>query len=233
MGASNYDDVVVARKAYGYLTQTAATKISRLIEPRPDGFARLCSLIYLVGANDHQLTLMRPFNRVSFTADAAAGQAVVNISADPGNYSAINPNCRTANNLIAANDFVVYRCADGTFVMDTVASVATLAITLTANVPTGGVKSGDPLWWFGIATDTNPHDAAANPTLLASATTTFTPSVDACRALGTIPDLAGGPTFGNGMNCPLILQSNNVTAAGFFVNVGVEYVHKSPLTKKR
>lgn len=229
---SDFSEVVIGRKAYGYKTQTAATKITQLIEPHQSGFTRLSALRYLVGANDHQLTLMRPFNKVTFTADAAGAQAVVNISADPGNYSALNPLCRTANNLIAANDFVVYRCADGTFVVDTVSSVATLAITLTANVPTGGVKSGDPLWFFGVAADVNPNNALANPILLGSATTTLTLVENEANCLGTIPDLGSGLSLGDGIYQPLILQSNNVTAAGFLELVGVEYVRRSPLAGK-
>ena len=212
----SYSIPVFTSKGYGKLTQSAGTVITRLVEPVKNAFTRLVSVWYTAGATAHTLTVMRPLNRVTFTAADAAGQAVVNISADPGNYTGI----RTADNTIAANDFVVYESADGTFVLDTVSSVSSLAITLTSNVPTGGVLVGGYFWWYGIITDTNPNDATAHPqyTLPASVTTYL--GTDAGEGIagfvGSIPgnQKAGSLINVNGKYEPLILHSGNATNAG-------------------
>src|SRR5258708_3059183 len=120
---NSYSEYPIGRRNYGRLTQNAGTVITRLIEPRQSAFTRIMSVFTKTSTTAPILTLMRPLNRTYFTADAAASQAVVNIAADPGDYPS---GVRTADNVIAANDFVVYEAADGTFVLDTVSSVATL-----------------------------------------------------------------------------------------------------------
>lgn len=138
-------------------------------KPGP-GIPHITTLIIDAGSTLHTLTIMRPFNFTTFTADANAAQAVVNIAADPGNYASNFkyplPNGMTApstaNNLIAANDYVVYQSAAGQYVMDTVSSVSSLAITMTTNLPTGGVKQGGLFWFFGVAADTDPNTNLAN-----------------------------------------------------------------------
>lgn len=214
---------VLGRRSYGKNTQTAGTIIKQLVEPWPNAWTRITGYRQTVSTTAHLLTLMRPFNLTTFSADAAAAQAVVNITADPGAYSAAGA-LATANNLIAANDWVVYEAADGTFVMDVVSSVSTLAITLTANLPTGGVKKNGKFWFFGIATDTNPNNNQANPRWNAAASTLFT--LSRADALGSIPD---HPllNLGKGRYQPLILQIDNGTAASTMESVGVEYVRKA------
>lgn len=217
---SNYGEYVVGRRNYGKLTQTAGTVITRLIEPHRDGITRLTGVQVKTLTTAHLLTLMRPCNRVRFTAAAAAGQAVVNISADPGVYPS---GVRAAANVIAAGDFVVYEVADGTFVVDTVASVSTLAITLTTNLPTSGVKSGGLLWWYGIVTDVNPNDAQTHPRWnLDASTATYLTRAD---GLTSIPDHKL-LDIGGGKYQPLILHIDNGTAASILESVGVEYVRK-------
>ncbi len=218
-----YEEYPVHQKVYGKITQTAATVIVKLVEPFPSCVSRITGIRYRVGANDHIITVMRPLNRVTFAADAAASQAVVSLSADPGVYNT-NGTLATANNVIAASDYVVYQAADGTFVLDTVASGTGTAPTLTTNLPTGGVKKGDPLWFFGIVTDTNPNDALAHTRFNALASSVVTFGRD--DQLGTIPDHKY-LKLGNGCFQPLIIHSDNVTAAGFLESVSVQYYRKA------
>ncbi len=133
----------------------------------------------LNGSTAHTFYIARPKNWTTLTADAAAGQAVVNIAADPGVYTTnyryplpgVTPSAglytypgRVANNVIAASDYAAYQLPDGTWVFDTVASVSTLAITMTTNVPTGGVKSGAPFFIFGVpGTDSDPATGQLDP----------------------------------------------------------------------
>src|SRR5581483_1491783 len=210
---------LVGTKGYGKLTQSAGTVITRLIEPRAGAFTHLSRLVYTAGTTAHTLTVMRCLNRTTLSADAAGSQAVINLTADPGAYSttgAKNGNTvRTANNVIAGGDYLVYQAADGSFIMDVVSSVATLAITMTTSLPTGGAKSGAPVWFFGVPGDTNPNDAQANPTwnLFASTTTVLggLPGDGVAGFTGTFDGLLLGMT---GVYEPLIIYSNNASNAG-------------------
>jgi hypothetical protein len=211
---------------HGKLTQTAGTVITRLVPPREKSFTRLTSVWYTAGATAHTLTVMRPLGKTFASAAAATSQAVINIERDPGAYSAIGT-VNTSNNAIAANDFCVYQTADGNYVLDTVSSVSTLAITMTTNVPTSTVLKGAPFWFFGIITDTNPNDNLAHPqyTLPASITTYLGSDAGEGVAgfVGTIPGLAITEWPLDGMNEPMILHSGNATNAGVLEKVSAIY----------
>lgn len=224
---------IMGMRGYGKLTQNAGTVITRLVEPMPNAFTRIVSVWYTASTTAHTLTVMRPLNVVTFTAAASAGQAVVNISADPGDYTGI----RTSDNAIAGSDFVVYEVADGTYALDTVSSVATLAVTLSNNVPTSGVLAGGKLWFYGIITDTNPLNAQAHPQFTLPASVTTYLGTDSGEGIaGFVGSIAppggtyGWPT-GTGINLtgryePLIVHSGNATAAGTIEKVTAIYTNR-------
>jgi hypothetical protein len=211
-------------KFYGRKTENAATAIVRLVEPLSGHFTRLVSLWYTCGSTAHYAAIMRPLNKTTVASAASASQAVINITADPGDYSTVpgGGTVRTSDNGIAANDYCVYQCNDGTYVVDTVASVATLAITMTTNVPTGGVAAGAPFWFFGIHSDTNPQDAQAHPkyNLYASVTTYLDNDAGFC---GSIKGITSGMT---GKGEPVIVYIDNATAAGYLEQVVAAYTSK-------
>jgi hypothetical protein len=203
-------------------TQTAATIIASPIVPFYDkalmasgvkvqGITHITTVCYTTGSTAHDVYICRPFNYTYFSAAAAASQAVVNIAADPGNYTS-NWNYppfpgtpSTANNLIAGGDYVMYQRADGTWCLDTVASVSTLAITLTTNLLTGGVLQGGLFYWFGIPTDTDPNTGQGQPNTLiaASQVRDKTWSDTTCGVVASLHD--GDPMF---------FYSANPTVAG-------------------
>lgn len=155
----------------GRKTATAATKINQLIQPRSNKKTKLTSFESTVGATAHTLTVLRPLNTTTVSAVVAAGSSTVILTADPGVYT----NKRTANNVIAANDFLVFEVPDGTFYFDTVSAVTvnadgTATLTMTTAVPTLGLKAGAKVWFMGVAADTDPNTAEAHPvfTLAAS-----------------------------------------------------------------
>lgn len=188
-----------AMQSWGKGRKTVAfgTKIDILVPPRQSKRTKLCKVSVTVAGTAHTLTVLMPLASTVLTADAAAGQAVINVAADPGDYT----NKSTADNPIAAGDYLVIQKPDGTYLMDTVASVASLAITMTTVLPTLGLKSGAKVWFMGVAADVSPQTAEAHPvfTLPASATT----SLEATQG-----SLAETP----GMGEPMILQENNATA---------------------
>jgi hypothetical protein len=205
-------------RGWGLLTQDADTKIVRLVTPRKNLYTHLLAATIKVGTTAHTLTVLRPLGKTTFSADAAASQAVVNITANPGDYTGV----RTADNSLAGSDRVVYRAADGTYVADTVSSISSLAVTLSTNLPTGGVTRGDPIWHFGIETDTNPNDALAHPQFTLAASTTVilgaTPGETVCGFCGSFD----GPVC-SGKEAPLLLIINNATAASVLENVVAGY----------
>jgi len=178
----------------GKKTATAGTKISVLVPPTQRGYTRISKIVYTAGTTAHTITVMRPIGRTTVASAAAAGQAVVNLTAQP-----------LASNAVAAGDFLaIRRAADGITRLYEVTSVASLAITMTANLATGeDLAAGDKVWFFGVAGDTNPADGEAHPGLTgtASATTTYT-------------DTDGGVVAGYAKDDPLVVQSNNATVAG-------------------
>lgn len=221
-----YNFPVGNAKGYGRKTENANTVITRLVEPVKNHITRLKSLTYTAGATAHLLTVMRPFGMTFFSADAAASQAVVNIVRDPGAYSSyctVTP--QTANNAIAGSDYVVFEMADGTFVVDTVSSVSSLAITLTTNLGTGGVKKGGRFWFYGTVTNTNPKDALAHPRYtLAASSQTILGGDNPFGFVGSIGGLPGSDM--DGTYEPLILQVDNGTNAGVLESVEAVYTQR-------
>lgn len=223
---------VFGKKGYGRKTATAGTKIVQLIEPMKDAVAHLVHVAINTLSTAHILTVLRPLNKTTTSAAAAASQAVINITADPGDYTGI----RTADNAIAAGDYCVYQCSDGTWVVDTVASVATLAITMTTNVPFA-VSSGAPFWFFGVETDTNPNDAQAHPryNLTASSLNQFG---DESASFGFQSAINGVYKSGSllhadmesGKGHPLILIIDNGTAASTIESLTVAYTDRAQTT---
>lgn len=180
---------------FGKLTQTAGTVISRLIPPKSGNITRLTKLVYTADTTAHTVTVCRPIGtRVKLSSGASAGQAVINLSADPG----------PSGNGIAANDFICLKHDDGVYRLHKVSSVSTLAITLTANLSVVA-SANQPVWFFGAIADTDPNIGEAHNSLrgIASATTTYEDA----------PDGAGLFASHNTFE-PLLVQSNNATAAG-------------------
>jgi hypothetical protein len=209
----------------GKATATGGTAFAQLVPPASElaefpagGMSKshtvITDLVYSYPITvTHALSLLRPLNWRTFSADAAGGQAVVNLTANPGSFSTAykyptrnNVAPRAANDLLVANDYVVYQCPDGTYVMDTVASISTLAVTLTNNLPTGGVKSGDMFWMFGVAGDIDPATGMAHPAF----------SVARAPAAAGIAFWHSAALFtALHPGDPLIFYSDNATTAGF------------------
>lgn len=183
----------------GGQTQTAGTVIRQLVPPNRLGYTRVTKVVYTCAGTAHTVTCLRPLGKTTIASAGAAGQAVINLTADPGVAAAYGG----ISNAIAANDLVAIRTAsDGITRLYTVSSVATLAITLTGNLSVA-VAAGDTVWFFGITTDTDGRTGAAHPALLppASATTTY-------------EDREGGVVASVAKDEPILVSSNNATAAG-------------------
>jgi hypothetical protein len=186
---------VVGGGGFGTLTQAFGTVISRLVPPRSGAFTRITKVVYTAAGTAHTITVMRHIGtRVKLTSAASINQAVINLSADPGN----------TGNAIAANDWIALRHDDGITRLHRVSSVSTLAITLTANL-TVAASANQPVWFFGAVGDTDPKIGEAHNALagIASATTTYEDAPDGAGLFSSHASFE-----------PILVQSNNATAAG-------------------
>lgn len=192
----------IAGNGDGGLTQTAATLIQTLIPPRPRAYTRITSFGYLDAGTAHTITFLRPLGRTVANGANAAGQAVLNLAADPGSAALIYGG---TVNAIATNDYIAVRESDGITRLYKVSSVATLAITLTANLAVGTV-GGESVWFFGITTDTDGRTGKAHPFLKGGA----------ASAVKTFTDRESGVISSIGTDEPIMVNSNNATNAGTF-----------------
>ena len=169
------------------------------------------------------LVFMRPLNWVTFSAVAAAGQAVVSISADPGLYSANRwrgggslPNGQsapsTADTAIASGDYCMYQSAAGDWVLDTAAgSISAGTVTMTTNVPTGGTLVGGLFYWFGPpGANTDPATNLACPSM-GSGFQTLGALINIADVNGLFHTLYSGD--------PAVLYDPNVTTVSVIENV--------------
>lgn len=198
-------------------TQTAGTAIVSTVPPRKWARTKITFLQYTSGGTAHTVTFLRELGRTKVTtAVAGAGTSII-LTQDPGLYSllpewvsrGITPS--TSNNAIAASDYFVVQLKDGTFYTATVSSATTNAdgtVTLTVSaIPAAGIAAGATFWFMGVAGDTDPHYNAVNPSVLppVTATTPFPASASG----------GGAPIVQSfHMESPIIVFSNNITAAG-------------------
>lgn len=185
---------------YGSKTTSAGTEFMRVAPPKAGAYTRINSLIYEAGATAHTVTMMVPIRKVKVATDAAAGQAVIRLSAVPVDLD---------GNKIAANDFLVVKDEAGIFGAYKVASVSGNSITITTSVGSADgsgfvnkVLANSAVWFYG-ATGDHPDRQI---TMKASTIT-------------TLPDAANGWATTSGRFEPIIVHSNNATNAGTLVAV--------------
>ncbi len=134
LGAYNYGFEVC-----DYHTEIAGTVIDETIQAKNNCRLALLYLAYLCAATAHTISLMYAKDNASYagssrnttSAAALSGQAVINVTTTPRD---------PAGNAAAASDIVAYQLTDGTWEFNTIASVATKAITHNANIT--GVDAG-------------------------------------------------------------------------------------------
>jgi hypothetical protein len=182
--------------SFAGLTASAGTAITALLPPRQRAFTRLTRILYRCGGTAHAIVVLKSLAQVTLTANAASGQAVINISSDPG---------------MAANKFVCVELADGTYHLGRVSSVSSLAVTLSANLP-AAASSGAKVWFFGLPGD-HPvsSQTTTRPTPVLGHTVTCTASI-----LNAWEDYGSGIAQSNNQEEPLMVHSANGTAAGTF-----------------
>lgn len=191
-------------------------------------YTHIDSLIYTAGSTAHDVYVMRPLNWAVVNGDVAANATVINLLTNPGAYStsgsykyklpadASVPSNVSSNN-IAANDYVAYQLRDGTWKLNTVASVSSLAVTVNTAVPNftgGGIEDGSILFFFGVSTDTVPQTGVAH-TYFTSVASTRTDLLASARPGVSFSSLNPGD--------PLMIYSANASNAGILSSVMGHY----------
>lgn len=195
-------------------TESADTAIKSVVKPGGDGErTKLSKLVYTAQGTAHTLTVLSPLAETYVTTAAAGGATSLLIARDPGNYSANatldgRPTPSVANNLIAANDFILVQQPDGNWLLTQPSAASTSGttgvVTLTVPaLPTGGIAANAKVYFFGATGDTNPQTGEAHPTFTLTASVTT-----------TIGDGNGAVAETPNDRQPLLLYSNNATAAG-------------------
>ncbi len=157
-----------------------------------NGVAHLTTINLLAvagGTTSHSLYVLRPKNFTYFPAGLAVNLTLIpnstatGIAADPGLYATkyryptagdpgttgiySTPPGQVADNAIAANDYVAYQLADGSWQLDLIASgTFGSSLTLTTGTPnrTGGaIPAMSPLFFFGAAADADPATGGVDP----------------------------------------------------------------------
>ena len=201
--------LLVGRKNNGKNTQTAGTIITSVIRPDPSGRGKsvITALSYLPGSTAHTLTVMRPQGSTLVTSAAAASQA--DIVLDSISLAKDYLGVSLAENL-AANDFIVVKHTDGTYGVYKISSIATLTLTLTANLAKA-VAADSQVWGLYEVGRTLGIEHTIFPTV---ASTLFAPAVD--------PSVGLAESFKVGE--PLVLHSDNATAAGVLNYLSAAYL---------
>ncbi len=191
----------------GKQSATADTVIQFVVPARNGCFTRLNKLSYTNQGTAQTFYVMRPLAATTITAAVAIAGTTLTLKRDPGAYAAnavqdgkAVPS--VADNLIAANDYVVLQCDDGIQRVIKVTSVSGLVLTVPSLV--GGASANARVWFFGAVGDTDPNSGLVHAvfTITVSVTSTYTDS------------------NGEGLICthnkgePLVLHSTNETAAG-------------------
>lgn len=202
--------VVRGRFSYKRVTQTAGTVITRLIDPKLVGAkTNITQLMYVSSTTQHTLTILKPLART--TASAAALAAATSLLVTSNAFR---------GDTIAASDYIVVQHSDGTFGAYLVSGVGgTGNLTLTIPALTAAVAAGGFVWIMG-ATGEAEHIVFSPPV---STTTRYQDSVSGIASSG-YRTVTGGTVYSrSGNDDPLLVHSNNATAAGVVESVSGYY----------
>lgn len=184
---------VVSGDGRGKLTQTAGTAIAFVTSARKDCWTQWDYMSYTNLATAHTVTCMRGVGpRLKLTEAVTASDTTWKVDSAPVDGG---------GNAVASGDYIAIELDDGSWLLDTVASLSSL--TITVNTGTGATQTagvGNRVVVFGVIGDTV-HDNS-DFAVAASATTTF--------AANTLGGALHRSRFGE----PLCFYDGNATNAG-------------------
>lgn len=193
----------------GYHTESAGTAIVEVIPPSGNGIVQVQRLVYTSAATAHTLYIMRACGQTTTVQGSLSGATTITLAqTDPGKATT------GADETLAASDYLVWQSQTGKYFADTVSSVSGSVVTL-SNALTADVLAGANVWAFmelGRATHTQ----------LKPAVSTTTEYIGIFQA--GIPIQQGLNFSRSGSGEPLLIISNNITAAGSIDYISGVYV---------
>jgi hypothetical protein len=192
------------------LTAAAGTPITFMAPPSREGYTLLTAFIYKAAGTEHTVTVMRSLEATTLSASEAAAATVIDVTAAPGTG--------TPAGLIAANDWVVIQLDDGNFFLVKVSSVSANAITIATALPSAAAAS-NAFWFFGA-----PGDHVSSQTTLKTNHAVGSQYKTGTSQTITRADYAAGLLRSHAKHQPVVLYSDNATAAGQFEQITGAYV---------
>lgn len=211
-------------------------------------YTHITDLVVTCSTTANIIYIMRPLGWTTFSAAVAKNTTAISLTDDPGAFATTYrypvPGAApvglggagvpcVANNTLAANDYVAFQLADGRWVVDKIASgtVAGANVVLTTGTPnvTGAtVAAGQPLFFFGINTDTVPATGTVH---LIRTPIISTQQVNLLAGWGGNASAVGGgggASSGNGVPSlfpgdPLLVYNPNATATTTVDFIGGDY----------
>lgn len=188
------------------LTASANTAITALIPPRARAFSRVTHVMYRCGTTAHTITLLKSFLPTSgavstLTATVAASGTSATVNADP---SVGSPAGALAN-----GDWVAIQLDSGEYFISTISGLASL--TFTVNALPSQASAGNKVYAFGVPADHASSQTTQAPNPIKGSSILCTASV-----MNDWSDFASGLIQSLAQEMPLIVHSNNATAAGTF-----------------
>lgn len=196
-------------------TATAGTAIMAAVPPSENLRlkTRIMGLAYISAGTAHTLTIMKALAKTSLTAAAAAGATTINVASTTFG----------AAQTLAASDFAVIRLQVATgyiYQLLAVSGVSTLALTVTALET--AAPSGSPVWLFGTASEANAGLDVLKPTI--STKTQYNFGDGGVSTSGYRAEVTNVIYTRSGRGDPLIVHSDNATAAGTIENIAYAHV---------
>jgi hypothetical protein len=196
----------------GGITAAAGTVINYLVPPSRGGVTRITTLIYTAAGTAHNLTFQRTLGRCLCVTTVAAGGTVIVLNKDPG---APGVAYGGVNDPTAVNDLIAVRETDGITRLYTVSAIAGLSVTVSPALVVGVTSSSSgssDVWLLGQPGDTDGRSGRAHPKFPSGTAGT------------TWQDTAGGGVVATyGVDEPILVSSNNVTAAGTITQLNWAY----------
>jgi hypothetical protein len=229
---------IFGRRSYGKVSATANTAYTLLVEPMsPFAYTYIEFAQFTTQTTAHYITVARPLSNTTtgsvspapvpcscyLTSATAVSTAVFNVNQNPGVFTAYNFNGtfvpRTANVTVSSGDYVAYQYPDGTWEVNTVSSISTLAITMNNNISSAlALPAGTPIFYFGAVITTvatNPYDALKHPQF-----NLYAPSNPTTINFGS----EGYPWMGSfNKGQPLLIYCNNITSASTLERLTAAY----------
>lgn len=183
------------------LTATAGTAITCLIPPRRGAFTRLTRILYRCAGTAHTVTALKALWQTTLASAIAASGTSATLAADNG--------AGTSAGALASNDWIAIQLDDGNYFLSTLASLSTLTGTVSA-LPSAAA-AGNKVFVFGVPGDHTSSQTTAKPNPVDGSQFLCTASI-----LNDWGDYASGICQTLSQEEPLMVHSNNATAAGTF-----------------